>query len=193
MDGTIITTPLTSVASPPAPSSRPDSAVHPPHHRRWLAAQPDFSGSNDGPERHQKRGRLFRYYRCTHKNKQQRCDERSFIRHDKFAEEVKRNAQLAIIPDEWKEKCLAKIETWESKVSLEKQQKIDAFKSDLTSLKAKIDRINNGFTEGSIDITEFKELKNPLVVQKTNLEQQIVALEGSEAARTAPKVGFRGK
>ena len=108
------------------------------------------------------------------------------ILHDKFAEEVKRNAQLIIIPDEWKEKFLAKIETWESEVSLEKQQKIDALKSDLTSLKAKIDRIDNGFTEGSIDIAEFKELKNPLVIQKTYLEQQIVALEESKLKRLEP-------
>jgi hypothetical protein len=137
-------------------------------------------------ERHKKRGRLFRYYRCSHKNKHQHCDDRSFIRHEKFAEEVKRNAQLIVIPDEWKEKFLAKIETWESEVSLEKQQKIDALKSDLNSLKAKIDRINNGFTEGSIDIAEFKELKNPLVIQKTDLEQQIVALEGSKSKRLEP-------
>jgi len=93
---------------------------------------------------------------------------------------------LIVIPDEWKEKFLAKIETWESDASLEKQQKIDALKSELTSLKAKMDRINNGFTEGSIDIVEFKELKNPLVVQKTDLEQQIVALERSKLKRLEP-------
>jgi len=137
-------------------------------------------------ERHRKSGQVFRYYRCTHKNKEQRCDNRIFIRHEKLAEEVKRNAQLIVIPDEWKEKFLAKIETWESDASLEKQQKIDALKSELTSLKAKMDRINNGFTEGSIDIFEFKELKNPLVVQKTDLEQQIVALERSKLKRLEP-------
>ena len=138
-------------------------------------------------ERHvKKNGLRFHYYRCTHKNKEQHCENRSFIRHDKFAEEVKRNAELVAIPDEWKEKFLAKIETWESEASQEKQQKIDALKSELTSLKAKVDRINNGFTEGSIDIAEFKELKNPLVIQKTDLEQQIVALEGSKLKRLEP-------
>jgi len=141
---------------------------------------------NSGGERHIKNGRRFHYYRCTHKNKSQHCESRDYIRHDKFAEEVKRNVQLVVIPDEWKEKYLAKIETWESEASQEKQQKIDALKSELTSLKAKIDRINNGFTEGSIDIAEFKELKNPLVIQKTDLEQQIVILEGSKLKRLEP-------
>jgi hypothetical protein len=68
-------------------------------------------------------------------------------------------------------------------------------KAELAMFKTKIDRINCGFTEGSIDIAEFKELKTRLVIQKTDLEQQIVALEGSkfEAARTGPEMGFGGK
>jgi hypothetical protein len=137
-------------------------------------------------ERHKKNGRLFRYYRCTHKNKKYQCDARVFVPHEKFTEEVKRNAQLIVIPDEWKEKFLAKIETWESESSLEKQQKIDALKSDLISLKAKIDRINNAFTEGALEVQEFKELKNPLVPLKADLEQQIVALERSKLNRLEP-------
>ena len=99
---------------------------------------------------------------------------------------MKRNAELVVIPDEWKEKFLAKIETWESDGSQEKQQKIDAFKSELTSLKAKIDRINTGFTEGAIDVLEFKELKNPLMPQKAALDEQIAALERSKGNRLEP-------
>jgi len=49
-----------------------------------------------------------------------------------------------------------------------------------------IAQINNGFTEGSIDIAEFKELKNPLMIQKTDLEQQIVAFERSKLNRLEP-------
>ena len=71
-------------------------------------------------------------------------------------------------------------------MSLEKQQKIDSLKSEFTSLKAKIDRINNGFAEGSIDIDEFKELKNPLIPKKVELEQQIIGLEKSKANRLDP-------
>lgn len=56
------------------------------------------------------------YYRCTHKNKKQHCDDRSFVREEQFASEVKRNAQLVTIPDEWKERFLARIETWEAEI-----------------------------------------------------------------------------
>ncbi len=56
-------------------------------------------------ERHVKKSGLrFHYYRCTFKNRKQRCEDRSYVREDKFAQEVKRNAALVIIPDEWREK-----------------------------------------------------------------------------------------
>jgi hypothetical protein len=142
-------------------------------------------------ERHiKKSGREYHYYRCTHKNKKRVCDDRSFIRDEKFAEEVKRNVELVSIPDEWMEKFLARIETWETDTSQEKQAQIDQFKTELAAVKMKIDRINNGFADGSLDVQEFKELKNPLVPLKTGLEQQIVALESSKANRLEPLRNF---
>ena len=142
-------------------------------------------------ERHVKKsGRRYYYYRCTHKNKKLHCTDRSFNRQEKFADEVKRNVQLVAIPDEWKEKFLARIETWETETSQEKQGQIDRLRAELAVIKAKIDRINNGFADGSLDVQEFKELKNPLVPQKAGLEQQIVALERSKANRLEPLRNF---
>ena len=58
-------------------------------------------------ERHTKRsGRRYRYYRCSHKNKLPHLDDRSLVREEKFADEVRRNAALVVIPDDWKEKFL---------------------------------------------------------------------------------------
>ena len=139
-------------------------------------------------ERHikKKTGRHYDYYRCTHKNKKERCTDRSFIREEKFAEEVKRNVALVTIPDDWKEKFLVQIEQWEAEGFQDKQTHIDRLKAELATVKAKIDRINTGFTDGSLDITEFKELKNPLVPLKADLEQRIVDLERSKANRLEP-------
>jgi hypothetical protein len=138
-------------------------------------------------ERHAKKSGLrFMYYRCTHKNKKHRCENRQFVRQEIFADEVKRNAQLATIPDEWKERFLARIETWEGEESQAKQKKIDRLKAEQAEIKAKIDRINNGFADGTLDITEFKELKNPLIPKKVELEQQIIALEKSKINRLEP-------
>src|SRR5437868_5138685 len=95
-------------------------------------------------ERHiKKSGLRFHYYRCTHKNKLQHCDDRSFIREEKFSEEVKRNVALVTLPEEWKERFLAKIETWEAEACLAGQRQIDRLKEDNALLKAKLDRVNN--------------------------------------------------
>ena len=103
-----------------------------------------------------------------------------------FAEEVKRNAKLVTIPEDWKERFLAKIETWEREALVIQQVQIDRLRTELTSIKTKIDRLNLGFTDGSIDIQEFKELKNPLIPRKVELEGQIVAVERNKLNRLEP-------
>jgi site-specific DNA recombinase len=138
-------------------------------------------------ERHVKKSGLrFDYYRCSHKGKKQRCDNRVFIRQERFAAEVKRNVGLVTIPEEWKERFLARIETWEGQESETRQEHVSRLNADLAEVKAKIDRINNGFADGALDVAEFKELKNPLIPRKTELEQQIVALERAGANRLEP-------
>src|SRR6185503_14788914 len=138
-------------------------------------------------ERHVKKSGLrFHYYRCTHKGKTSGCAERSFTREDKFATEVKRNTALVALPSDWKEKFLAKVETWEDEASEARQQQIDAAKTELGSLKGKLDRLNNAFADGGLDLQEFKEMKNPLVPKKVELEQRLVALEKSKTNRLEP-------
>jgi len=138
-------------------------------------------------ERHiKKSGRRYHYYRCTHKNKKQHCDDRNFIREEQFAEEVKRNVSLVTIPDEWKEKFLAQIELWQNDEAQMRQQHVDRVNSELAALKSKIDRLNTAFTEGGLELAEFKELKNPLIIQKAVLEQQLAKAEKGQASRLEP-------
>ena len=115
-----------------------------------------------------------------------KCEADGFIRQEKFAEEVKRNTQLVTIPDEWKEKFLAKIETWEGEACCVRQQQIDRLTSTLAALKSRLDRVNNAFVDGSLELLEFKEIKNPLIQQKTDLEQRMIALEKGKANRLEP-------
>lgn len=138
-------------------------------------------------ERHVKKSGLrFYYYRCSHKDKKQRCEGRRFIRQEKFAEEIKRNAQRVVLPAIWQERFLVKIESWESEETTEKQSQIARIKGELAIVKAKIDRLNAAFTDGTLDIPEFKELKNPLVPKKVELEGKITALERTKTNRLEP-------
>lgn len=108
------------------------------------------------------------------------------MRDEAFGAEVKRNVTLASIPDEWVERFNARILTWEKEISVGKQIQIDSLKAQMLELKLRIDRVNSGFTEGSLDSREFKELKNPLIAEKTGLEQKIIALETSKLNRLEP-------
>jgi site-specific DNA recombinase len=138
-------------------------------------------------ERHVKKsGRRFSYYRCTHKNKKQHCEDRGFVRDQKFAEEVKRNTELVTIPEEWKERLLARIETWQEETQQKAKRQADKIRESLTALKARIDRLNTAFADGGLDIQEFKEMKNPLVPRKVEFEQQLTLLETSHANRLEP-------
>jgi len=142
-------------------------------------------------ERHiKKSGLRFHYYRCTHKNKLRHCEDRHFIRQEKFMEEVKRNAELVCIPDDWKEKFLTRVGTWAEETSQAKQQHVERLKRDLQSVKTKLSRINAAFAEGSLDIDEFKELKNPLVSQKVEIEQKIIRLQTTKRDRLEPLLNW---
>ncbi len=86
----------------------------------------------------------------------------------------------------WKERFLAKVEIWEAEGSSAKQVQGDRLRAELAAVKAKIARLNDGFADGSIDLAEFKELKNPLVPKKVELEAQITALEKTKSNRLEP-------
>ncbi len=99
---------------------------------------------------------------------------------------MKRNVGLVVLPEEWKERFLARVETWEGESSVTKQQAIDRVKAELAALKSKIERVNNAFADGALEITEFKELKNPLVPKKVELEERLTVLERSKMNRLEP-------
>ncbi len=138
-------------------------------------------------ERHVKKSGLrFHYYHCTRKSKVQQCEERGFVREERMAEEIRRNVALVILPEIWKERFLARIETWESEATDTRQQKLARLKGEQDALKAKLDRLNNAFADGSLDLPEFREMKNPLVPRKVELEGQIAVLAKSRSQRLEP-------
>lgn len=68
------------------------------------------------------------------------CTERVFTSHATFAAEVIRNAKLAALPDIWKERFLAKVETMEAESVAAKQAEIDRIKGELGKLKVSVRR-----------------------------------------------------
>ena len=137
-------------------------------------------------ERHVKRSGLrFLYYRCTHKDKQNRCPSRRYVRDGILEAEVKRNVELVALPEEWKERFLAKVETWEAGATATQDQ-LARLQSEHQNLALKIDRLNTAFADGALDIAEFREMKNPLVSKKVELDEKIALLSTRKTNRLEP-------
>ena len=94
----------------------------------------------------------FHYYRCTHKNKKQHCDDRSFVREEKFAEEVKRNAPSSPFPTNGRRSSWPESRRGNPRRTRPATGTVDRLKAELASLKSKIDRLNNAFTEGALEL-----------------------------------------
>ena len=138
-------------------------------------------------ERHVKKSGLrFHYYRCTHKNKKRGCMNTTFLRQEEVADEVRRNMRLVTLPDAWKERFLARVETWETEGVNLRRERIARLRGELDALRPKIDRLNAAFTDGSIDLAELKEMKNPLVARKVQIEAEIASVEKSHGNRVEP-------
>ena len=91
-----------------------------------------------------------------------------------------------MLPDEWKEKFWARVENWSEELQDRKQDEIERLKKKLAELKMKLQRINSAFAEGTLDVDAFKDLKNPLVPKKVEIEQKIIALQTSRRDRLEP-------
>ena len=129
-------------------------------------------------ERHiKKSGLQFIYYRCTHKSNEIKCSEIHFLREKEFAKQVQGLCQKVSLPHEWREKYLAKLGEWEN----EGRHSGDLFAQNLrvsiSVIKAKIDRLMDGYLDGGFELSEFQEKKNALMSEKKTLEEKLSDFE----------------
>ncbi len=90
---------------------------------------------------------------------------------------MKEICQKVSLPDEWREKFLNKVDEWKK----ENCQSSDLFaqnlKIELSTIKTKIDRLVNGYLEGSFELVEFQEMKNKLMSEKKDIEEKLSSFE----------------
>ena len=129
-------------------------------------------------ERHiKKSGLRFVYYRCTHKSKTQNCSQTRFLREENLAEQIKETCQKVSLPDDWRDKFLAKLEA----ESAEARHSSDLFaqnlKTELEKVKTKINRLMDAYLEGDLELPEFQMKKNDLMNEKKTLEEKLSNFE----------------
>jgi len=118
-------------------------------------------------------GREYIYYRCTHKSKVKKCNQHKFLREENLHEQIIEHCQKVSIPDEWKDKYLAKVEEWENKQNDSSGIFAQNLKDKLTKVKERINRLIDLHLDGEIELDEFKQKKNILVEQKADLESKL--------------------
>ena len=128
-------------------------------------------------ERHiKKSGLKFVYYRCTHKSKTIDCNQR-FLREETLSQQIIENVQKISLPDEWKEKYLAKVNEWEKENSQSSTLFTENLKTELSTVKTKINRLTDGYLEGGFELFEFQEKKNTLMSEKKDIEEKLSNFE----------------
>ena len=60
------------------------------------------------------------------------------------------------------------------------ENKISLFKSQLTNVEQKLDRLLTGYLDQVIEVNEYQTVKKKLIEEKTNLEEQISSFEKNQ-------------
>ena len=124
-----------------------------------------------------KSGRKYRYYHCTFKSKKQRCTQARFLREEALARQIKETCQKVSLPDEWREKFLAKLETESAEARRSSELFAQNLKTELEKIKTKINRLMDAYLEGDLELPEFQLKKNDLMSEKKTLEEKLSDFE----------------
>jgi len=138
-----------------------------------------------------KSGLRFVYYRCTKKSKTHKCQQNQFLREENLAQQIKNFIQKVSLPDEWRDKFLAKLNEWEKENRYSSELFTQNLKKELAQVKIKIDRLMNAYLEGVLELPEFQEKKNILMEKQADLEQKFPILNEKEIiGSNSPETGF---
>jgi len=124
-----------------------------------------------------KSGRKYHYYHCTFKSKKQKCAQTRFLREEKLAEQVKEYTQKVSLPDDWREKYLAKVNEWEKRNHQSSDLFAQNLKTNLEKVKTKINRLMDAYLEGDLELPEFQLKKNSLMSEKKDIEEKLSDFE----------------
>gem|GEM_PF-958678 len=101
----------------------------------------------------------------------------SFLREEKLAEQVQEYCQKVSIPDEWRDKYLAKVKEWEKEQTNSSGIFVQKLNEKLKEIAVKIDRLSNGYLEGAFELNEYHQKKNELVELRKSIEEKLSDFE----------------
>ena len=129
-------------------------------------------------ERHiKKSGLKFIYYRCTHKSKTIKCSQTRFLREEELTRQVKVHCQKVSLPDEWREKFLAKLETEDKENRHSSNLFAQNLRDQISAIKEKLERLTDAYLAEVLELAEYQERKNKLMAEKKTIEEKLSDFE----------------
>ncbi|MBU1130738.1 recombinase family protein [Patescibacteria group bacterium] len=110
----------------------------------------------------------YRYYRCS--KKLGKCSQR-YLSENLLILQLKQRLQTAALCDDWADKMLSKIDLWEKEEAQSAQSSAQNLDVKLKDTEIKLDKLVNGFLDGTIEKETFLSKKDELIKTKTDLKQ----------------------
>ena len=124
-----------------------------------------------------KSGRLYHYYHCTFKSKTAKCSQTRFLREEELARQVQDMVKKVSLPDEWRDKYLAKLETENADVRHSSDLFVQNLKNDISAVSARLSRLTDAYLNEALELGEYLERKNALTAEKRTLEEKLSDFE----------------
>ena len=118
-----------------------------------------------------KSGLVFRHYRCTKKNTD--CKQK-YVNEKDLHLQINDIFQKVSLPPEWLKPILTKLDAEEKEASQNSKSFAQNVEKEIMEIENKVSRLLDMQLENTISLSEYKEKKEKLLNQKTDLKQKLL-------------------
>jgi len=124
-----------------------------------------------------KSGLKYHYYHCTFKSKTRKCSQNRFLREEVLTEQVRNLCQKVSLPDEWREKFLAKLENENKESRHSSDLFVQNLRDSISAIKIRLERLTDAYLGEALELVEYQEKKNVLMAEKKTIEEKLSDFE----------------
>ncbi len=124
-----------------------------------------------------KSGRVYHYYHCTFKSRTQTCSQTRFLREEELAKQVQAMCQKVSLPDEWRDKYIARLESEQAESRHSSDLFVQNLKNDIFAITARLSRLTDAYLAEALELNDYMERKNALMSEKKSLEEKLSDFE----------------
>ena len=121
--------------------------------------------------------RVYHYYHCTFKSRTQKCSQTRFLREEELKRQVQAMCQKVSLPDEWRDKYLARLESEQMESRQSSGLFVQNLKNDISAVSARLSRLTDAYLNEALELGDYLERKNVLTAEKKSLEEKLSDFE----------------